>query len=68
MHAAASSRDGNDAMTTQRDLDRDLDAYFDGAASAGHPTDCWMPRWQGSNRPGSGRACSSPIGGGRGGW
>ena len=57
------------AMTTQRDLDRDLGAYFDRRRpSAGHPDGCWMPRWQGLSRPGSGRACWSPTGGGRGGW
>ena len=56
-------------MTTQRDLDRDLGADFD-ARSISRAPDGLLDAalgWR-SSRHGSGRACSSPTGGGRGGW
>ena len=55
-------------MTTQRDLDRDFRAYSTSRPSAGHPTDCSNAALAGIESTGSGRACSSPIGGGRGSW
>ena len=39
-----------------------------GRPSAGPRTGSSKPPWLASSRPGSGRACSSPTGGGRGGW
>ena len=55
-------------MTTQRDLDPRPRRLFDGRSVSRAPDGLLDAALAGIEKPGSGRACSSPTGGGRGGW